>query len=458
MKTAVILAAGCGSKIWPYQNTRNKCTISIANKPVILWQVEMLRELGVEKIIVVTGYRREQIYHALRDTLEVLFIEQKGGQGTVPALLSAWDQIADFPALVLYGDVLISREDLSKLIRESAEKPAMAAALLNPLQNELPNDWLCAQTQGERITSVLGHPRDQVSHRFCGAFVLRKEFLPYLKHNPGMMSAIQVGMMSPPDAHLEDSIALALENHEDMLAVETERDFVDVDKPWHILEANEKWLRYLSAQITRSQVGKNSKISDNATINGNIIVGENCEIGAGAIVEGNLWLGDRSKIIQGAVVEAMVSIGKDTIVRRYSQIEALSSIGDGCFVGHCAEVSGVMQRRAYAYHYGEYWGVLGEACDLGAATVCGNLRFDDLQTSHFVKGRREIPKSGANAAYLGDFVRTGVNCIIMPGVKVGPYCLLGAGTIIEQDIPDKTRVFVKQELVQKTWGPERYGW
>jgi bifunctional UDP-N-acetylglucosamine pyrophosphorylase/glucosamine-1-phosphate N-acetyltransferase len=233
---------------------------------------------------------------------------------------------------------------------------------------------------------------------------------------------------------------------------------VDLDKPWHILEANEKWLRYLSDKTTKDQIGKGSKISNSATINGHVALGDNSIIGDKVIIEGNVWIGDNTRVTQGAIVEGMVSIGDNCLVRRYCQVEAGSAIGDHCVVSHCAEVSGVLMRNSYAYHYGEFWGVLGEAGDLGAATVCGNLRFDDGRTSHIIGGRRETPVYGANAAYLGDYVRTGVNAIIMPGVKVGPYSVIGAGTLVQKDVPERTSLFVKQEHVQNKWGPERYGW
>ncbi|NOY61345.1 MAG: NTP transferase domain-containing protein [Calditrichaeota bacterium] len=458
MKTAIILAAGRGSKIWPYGVTKNKSVLPIANKPIIKWTIESLKKNGIENIIIVTGYRKEQIAHAVGTENSVTLVEQKGGIGTVPALLSAWSESGGDPVAVVYGDILLTEENIALLFEKQRTAKSLAAALVQPLQSELPNDWLCAQVKDESIDYVLGHPRDDVSHRFCGAFVFDQCFLPYLRRNPGIMQATQVGMMSPDEAHIEDSIQLAIDDKQKILAVETKNVFIDIDKPWHILSANYNWLDYLSSKLSENHIGKNSRISDGANISGKIIVGENCEIGPGVYLEGDLWLGDNSKIVQGAIIEPRVAIGKNTIVRRYSQIEAGTSIGDDGFVGHGAEVSGVLMRRAWAYHYGEYWGVLGESCDLGAATVCGNLRFDDMQTAHRIKGRREVPQTGANAAYLGDFVRTGVNTIIMPGIKVGPYSVLGAGAIIQKDVPEKSLVYVKQEQVQKEWGTEKYGW
>ena len=114
--------------------------------------------------------------------------------------------------------------------------------------------------------------------------------------------------------------------------------------------------------------------------------------------------------------------------------------------------------KVYCFHYCEIWGVAGEAADFGAATVCGNLRYDDGNTVWRIKGRPETVKRIANAAYFGDYCRTGVNAMLMPGKRVGVYSVLGAGVIGYDDLPDRTMVTLKQELVTRPWGPERYGW
>jgi bifunctional UDP-N-acetylglucosamine pyrophosphorylase/glucosamine-1-phosphate N-acetyltransferase len=104
------------------------------------------------------------------------------------------------------------------------------------------------------------------------------------------------------------------------------------------------------------------------------------------------------------------------------------------------------------------WGVVGQAVDYGAATVCGNLRFDDGNTAWTVQGCAEVPPHAADAAYLGDFCRTGVNAILMPGRRVGVYSCVGPGVVVYEDIPDRQLVLLKQELQTRPWGPERYGW
>lgn len=458
MKTAVILCAGQGRKMWPYGVTRNKAMLPVANRPLILWQIDALAAIGVEKIVLAVDYRQEQLRSLLDHDPRVAFVSASGCNGTAPALLAAWSTLQDSSLLVCYGDILYTAEDLRTLLHLHQERRRPATALLQPLGEEKPNDWLCAQVSEDRIEQVLGHPRDSVSHRFGGVFALEKSMLPFLRTNPGRMEAIQVGMMVPDEAHLEASLQIALEAEHEIGAAQAGATLKDLDKPWHLLQANYAWGRQLLQSMEQSNIADSAKISKRATINGHVMIGANSEIGDGVIIEGNVWIGNNSRVVQGAILEKNVIIGDHCTVRRYAQVEEGSVIGDRCFIGHCAEVAGLLMRNVYAYHYGEYWGILGEACDLGAATVCGNLRFDDGQTVHQVCGHRETPLLGANAAYLGDYVRTGVNAILMPGVKVGPYSVIGAGALVNEQVPERTLVYVEQQQIRKTWGPERYGW
>ncbi len=218
-------------------------------------------------------------------------------------------------------------------------------------------------------------------------------------------------------------------------------------------------MNYLGTKLSGNDIHEDARVDPNAEIGGYLVVGKGSLIGPGVKIKGNLWVGDNAKVIDGAIVGRDVSISDDSIVRDYCSIEPRSSIGKACVVGHAAEFGGILMDGAYSYHYGEYWGIIGRSADLGAATVCGNLRFDDQRTSHRIKGRRETPASnGANAAYLGDYTRTGVNAILMPGVKVGPYSVIGSGVILNEDLANNSLVYVKQELVRTSWGPSKYGW
>jgi bifunctional UDP-N-acetylglucosamine pyrophosphorylase/glucosamine-1-phosphate N-acetyltransferase len=167
---------------------------------------------------------------------------------------------------------------------------------------------------------------------------------------------------------------------------------------------------------------------------------------------------DGAQVLNGAIIDGPAIVGAGTVVRDYCLLGGHTTVGARGVFGHGAEFEGVALDTVYCYHYCEIWGVVGEAVDFGAATVCGNLRFDDGQTRWRVKGRVETPLHAANAAYFGDYSRTGVNAIIMPGRRIGVYSVVGAGVVAYEDVADRQMVTLKQELSTRPWGPERYGW
>jgi UDP-N-acetylglucosamine diphosphorylase / glucose-1-phosphate thymidylyltransferase / UDP-N-acetylgalactosamine diphosphorylase / glucosamine-1-phosphate N-acetyltransferase / galactosamine-1-phosphate N-acetyltransferase len=457
-RTAVVLAAGRGRKIWPFATVRNKCAFPIANVPVVRRLADALLAAGVEQLVVVVGHQAGSVRAALAGLEErVQFVSQAAPEGTAPAVLAAAEAAPDEDLLVLYGDVVTAPESLAAFARRfAAERPA-AAALLQPLGEEPPGSWLTASVSDERVSGIQGHGRGG-SHRLCGVYAFRREALAYLRRHPGLMTHVPVGGMPAPEAELAESVAQMADDGETVMAVPCEGYFVDLDKPWHILEANERVLADEGERLTEDRIAEGCEVSDDAEIHGHLVMAPGSRIGRRVVVRGNLWLGPGASVTNGAIVGGNTAIGRDSRVRDYALLGGGSAVGARAILGHGAEFGGVLLDGAYLYHYCEIDGVLGCAVDIGAATVCGTLRFDDGDAPHVIAGRRETPRHGANASFLGDYSRTGVNAILMPGVKVGVYSCVGPGVILYEDLPERQLILAKQELIVKEWGPERYGW
>lgn len=62
MKTAaVILAAGRGSRMRDLTADKPKCLVQLAGKSLLAWQLEALRKAGAGEILVIKGYKAEEI-------------------------------------------------------------------------------------------------------------------------------------------------------------------------------------------------------------------------------------------------------------------------------------------------------------------------------------------------------------------------------------------------------------
>ena len=478
---AIVLAAGNGRKMFPFDLTRQKCAIPIANEPIVRRLVRQLKVAGIQRFIIVTGHNAGQVREAVfgdmghgargtgterrrrgeterRGIGEVIFVHQQQRDGTATATLLALKEMTDADEfIVAYGDVVLTQKDVTSLVQAHRDSEATATVLVQRLTPPLDSrDWICSQVEKDRIVQVQGHPRD-ASHRLAGLFAFRKEAIPFLESNPGVMRSVPVGGMPPLEAELAQSLQMLVEAGKEVAAVETQGFVVDVDKPWHILEAAHYVVNELREQFDEDQIAPTAKIDDSAEIEGRIVLGDGCVIGKRVVVSGFLFADAGTQIVNGAILRGRVVSGRNCRIRDYCLLGD-SVLGHRCIVGHGAEFEGVAFNTVYLYHYCEVFGVLGEAVDIGAATVCGTLRFDDGETVHKVLGRREIPHVGANASYIGDFSRTGVNAILMPGVKVGSYCCVGPGVVLYDDLPHRTLVLVRQDLERRDWGPERYGW
>jgi NDP-sugar pyrophosphorylase family protein len=456
IQTAILLAAGAGTRFWPYNVVRNKCAFPIANVPAVRRLSDDLAALGITRQVVVVGAGEASVRAALRGaSADIAFVRQAHPDGTAAAAFLGAAGI-DGDILVVAADSVTDRANLAALRERFERDRPLAAALTQPLGAESSLDWLIAYVDDGELRGVEGHSRDG-DRRFCGVYAFRPEALAFLRDNPALMR-VGVGGMPPVEAEIAQSLQMMVDEGETVAVIDAPGFHVDLDKPWHILEANGRVIGAMAAALEGHQIDPTARVHDGADIGGRLVLGPGAVIGNRVVVDGDLWLGAGAKALNGAIVHGHAVIGQGTVVRDYCQIGGGSSLGARGVYGHGAEFSGVALDTVYCYHYCEIWGVVGQAVDFGAATVCGNLRFDDRDTVWRIKGRPEIPTTAANAAYFGDFCRTGVNAIIMPGRRLGVYSICGPGVILHDDLPDRTMIMVAQQVTTRPWGPERYGW
>jgi len=451
IKQAIILDAGKGTKLWPYAQIRSKGMVPICNRPVLRHLVDALKNLGVEDITIVGGAHAAGARNHFRNDEGVRVIEDRNPKGPVFSLCLAKDYIAgDF--LALFGDTLVTESDLRALV----EAQSLPAVLASPLRGRS-NDCITCNVNGDRATGFVGHPRGNHSGHFSAGFAFAREHIALLEANPGRFLVTQVGMMPPLEGFIEMSLNDYLKDGGQIAAVVAKDHTVDIDKPWQLYEAEEACKKRLCGALTENVLAGGASIHPSAAIDGFVQLGEGSSIGRGVIINGRVIVGKNSQIRNGAILHGDCVIGDDTTIENYCYVDD-STVGSRCYIGHGAELGGIIWDKVYLYHYMEINGIVGENVDIGAATVCGSLRFDDGVTRQRVKGRLEAEHPAQDACFIGDYCRTGVNAILMPGVKTGVYSVISAGVVLREDLEDNTLIYVDQTHVKKAWGPEMYGW
>ncbi len=436
---AVILAAGTGTRMMPFSLTRPKALLPLMNEPLLRHLYRALEGAGIREV---TGVTRAE-YVPLMSSVEcgalmVRWIVQPDHWGSGYAAMSGQTGIpSDQPVLFVEGDIVVSAQDVRQLMERIAEGTD-AAILLDPLGAREPYDWTIAEVEEQAVLQVWGHPREG-EWRVSGAYALSPAGRVALAKPRHWGVQVPVGGMPHQEYDMAEVVNTLVAEHRTVAACIAQDNVENWDKPWHILEGN--W-RALASQITQTLP----------------VIGPGSDIDATAVIRGAVQIGAHSHIGHGAIIEGPVLIGDDCRIDDYAKLSH-AVIGHGSIMSHTAEFLGwVLMNQVYLMHNCELYGVFGDNVDIGAGTVCGTLRFDDRHTRHRIGSRGETPVTGSNAAYMGDFSRTGVNVVILPGKHIGPYTVVGPGVVVNKDIAAYSQVLLEQSWHVSTWGPERYGW
>ena len=109
---AIILAAGVGSRMGKYTNSLPKGMIKINGKTLIERQIQVLEAVGINNIVIVTGYNSEMINYK-----GVNYYHNKNYQNTnmIESLMCAKSEF-DQDLIITYADLIYTEDLMRRLI------------------------------------------------------------------------------------------------------------------------------------------------------------------------------------------------------------------------------------------------------------------------------------------------------------------------------------------------------
>ena len=115
--TAIILAAGQGTRLRPLTDEIPKCMVEINNKPMLNWQLDTLQAAGIQNIVVVTGYKENKINDS---RITKVFNVEYASTNMIYSLFCA-EEYMKGNLIITYGDIIYSEEILIKLIEDERD-------------------------------------------------------------------------------------------------------------------------------------------------------------------------------------------------------------------------------------------------------------------------------------------------------------------------------------------------
>lgn len=113
----VILAAGRGSRMVRFTEDRPKCLNLLAGRTLLDWQLDSLRKGGVRDIVVVGGYRSDQLVGDWTLIVNPRWAETN----MVRSLCAASDLLQAEGAVISYSDIVYSPDHIVRLLACDAE-------------------------------------------------------------------------------------------------------------------------------------------------------------------------------------------------------------------------------------------------------------------------------------------------------------------------------------------------
>lgn len=419
---AIILSAGEGSRMRPLTLTKPKTMLPVVGKPIIQYNIESLRDNGITDILLIVRYKEEMVRNYFGDGsdfgVNIFYKTQKDFLGTANAISYGEDFIDD-SIIVLNGDIILDDEIIHEIIKKYNYLTPDTLMLLTEVED--PSAFGVVEIENGNIKSIVEKPkREEAPSNLvnAGIYIFNKDIFDKIR---------KTEISERGEYEITDSVSLQIKDNKTVIGHKTSKDWIDVGRPWELIEVNEDLIGKLKTEIKGTIedgafihgevfLDEGSVIKAGVYIEGNVYIGKNCDIGPNSYIRGNTYFGDNVHV--GNAVEI-----KNSIIMENTNVSHLSYVGDS---------------------------VIGSNCNIAAGTNIANLRFDNATIKTKIKNQKIDSGRRKLGAIIGDSVKTGINSSFSPGVKVGHNSTIGSGVLLYEDLPSDTRVLEKQtHIVQK---------
>jgi mannose-1-phosphate guanylyltransferase len=347
------MAGGKGSRIRPLTLSRPKPLIPVANRPLIEYIVNKIKESGYTEVVVTLSYLKNQIKALLQKDypeLSIKYSVEKEPLGTAGGVKKAAKHLND-TFFVLSGDVLAD-VDLNKILDFHNQKKAIATMVLKHVTD--PKEFgIAVLDDGNQIIKFLEKPSSrEVFSKIAntGTYVFEPEIFDYMTSQKGEMD------------FSKDIFPQLINERAGIYGFVFDGYWNDVGRPETYLKAN---YDVLNKKIGPEPPGKLLKESVGRL--GNIWLGEDVEIHETARLVGPLVIDDGSVIEGGSEVGNNTVLGKNVHLEKNSSIKGSvvfsgSEIGTNSFLKDCIVDSGCRIEKGSFIERGA---ILGSSVHLG---------------------------------------------------------------------------------------------
>jgi len=282
----LILSGGAGTRLRPITHTSAKQLVPVANKPILFYGIEALREAGISDIGIIVGDTEDEIRDAVGDgscwDVKVTYIRQESPLGLAHAVLTAADFLGDSAFVMYLGDNLI-KEGIAEFVEDFRRKDVEALILLAHVAE--PQRFGVAELDGSRIVRLVEKPKDPPSDlALVGAYMFRPSIIEASREiKPSWRNELEI----------TDAIQHLIDSRHKVEAHVIEGWWKDTGHLEDLLEANRIVLEGIEARCE-------GRVDADSRVDGRVIVEEGAEV-VRSTVRGPAIIGKGTRIIDSYV-------------------------------------------------------------------------------------------------------------------------------------------------------------
>ncbi len=312
---AIVMAAGKGTRM---KSKNSKLLHKIYGKEIIKRAVENVKKAGIDEVITVVGYKREEVQDVLKDTVKYAIQEEQLGTGHAVMQAAKFLEGTTGKVLVLNGDHPIMRpETLRNIVETSCQRGESATILTMVCDDDI-------LPYGRVIHDKDGKVREIIEQKDCNEeqFKIKEVNLGmYCFDVQELIKALKLlkNDNAQKEYYLTDVIkimydkglktgSIVVSDNDEVIGVNDRIDLQILTKALQ-LRINREFMKdgitiedinstYIYDDV---KIGRDTIIHPNTTIKSGVEIGEDCEIGPYALIDENCKIPDGQKI--GSFVE-----------------------------------------------------------------------------------------------------------------------------------------------------------
>ncbi len=346
---ALVLSGGAGTRLRPITHTSAKQLVPVANKPVLFYGLEAIRDAGVTDVGIIVGDTHAEIEAAVGDGsalgISVTYLRQSAPLGLAHCVLIAQDFLGDEDFVMYLGDNFIIG-GITELVREFRDGAYDAQILLTKVDN--PSQFGVAELSPDGRVSILvekpEQPRSDLA--LVGVYMFR----------PSIHQAVRA--ISPSrrgELEITDALQWLIDHGHDVRPHLVTGYWKDTGRLEDMLECNRKVLEGIEPAV-RGTVDESSQLIGRVVVEEGAVVERSTVRGPAIIGRGTVlrdtYVGPFTSIYFGCTLEDTEI--EHSIVLEQSTIRGVRRIEDS-LIGKQVEVSpNRAQPRAHRLMLGDH--------------------------------------------------------------------------------------------------------